>query len=196
MSKIQEYRKRSAKLATEQESANVNKLDQLTKLVINVHNRLKQTEDELYTFKQTAKMADWRSLAIMKLLDKAGITEDDVIKKAEDIQADSFDVESNKDDIANGLIPTNGPATLGMHAIVSLSASKGGLQVDELNVFRSKCTLGQENLLKEVDDAVIGMSIGETKEFPLDVQGKTDTGRVTLLGLRVSKPTEETETVQ
>lgn len=198
-SRMTDFRKRDVKevhLNSEKQQTNIN---QLFRLILGLTNRLFQLEQKLLPLLPVAKAADWRSLAIMKMLsetvDSNGnvlITEDAISNKIESLETEFFDKENLLDDQKRGLlIADEDVAADGHFVIATINIFKDGKELPEERVVRTKLELGAHELFPELDDAIRGMKVGEIKKFPLDLQGRTDTAELKLLGLRNPKPKEE-----
>lgn len=149
---------------------------------------LQEVDSASSAARQTARKADWRSIALMRIIsERFGLSEDDIVKKIEEVQIDAFNADSDNDDLNRKLIPL-GPeetANEGMIAIIQVKTFFEGKLVANGGALRSKIRIGLSELVKEVDEALIGMKSGETKRFPLSLQGATDEAEVTLYGLRI-----------
>lgn len=187
MSKAVEFNKRNSKLAAAQQQSNAENINMLRQALSGLYQKLFEIQGKVESLTGSAKAADWRSLAIMKLLSKAGISEDDVTAKAEELQVNAFDKESALDDEAKNLEVHDGVAENGITAIAQIKVYKDGTEIPESQVVRSKFELGKSELLPEIDQAVLGMKAGERKRFPLSLAGKTDEGEVILISLRRQK---------
>lgn len=187
MSKAVEFNKRNSKLAAAQQQSNAENINMLRQALSGLYQKLFEIQGKVESLTGSAKAADWRSLAIMKLLNKVGISEDDVTAKAEELQVNAFDKESALDDEAKNLEVHDGVAENGITAIAQIKVYKDGTEIPESQVVRSKFELGKSELLPEIDQAVLGMKAGERKRFPLSLAGKTDEGEVILISLRRQK---------
>lgn len=187
MSKALEFNKKNAKLAAAQQQNNAENINMLRQALSGLYQKLFELQNKLEDLTGSAKAADWRSLAIMKLLSKAGISEDEVTAKAEELQVNAFDKESSLDDEAKGLEVHDGVAETGNTAIAQIKVYKDGVEISESQVVRSKFELGKNELLPEIDEAVLGMKVGDRKRFPLSLAGKTDEGEILLVSLRRKK---------
>jgi len=187
--------KQAARKATEKSEAAVQKSEanqsaiaQLQQMVLGMSYKLYELETKLQRAENVARVADTRSTALQNLVSKAGISQEDVMAEIMSIQANDFEEASAADDAKRGLEKVedaNATAAIGQHAIMTLSFFKDGSEIIEERIVRSKIELGKKELLGELlDDAVIGMKVGESKEISLDIAGKIDTAKVTLLGLR------------
>lgn len=196
MSKAVEFSKRNAKLAAAQQQSNADNINMLRQALSGLYQKLFEVQGKLESLTGSAKAADWRSLAIMKLLNKAGISEDEVTAKAEELQVNAFEKESNLDDEARGLESHDGTAENGITAIAQIKVFKDGVEIPESQVVRSKFEIGKAELLPEIDQAVLGMKTGEKKRFPLSLSGKTDEGEIILVGLRRSRASVNQESAE
>jgi hypothetical protein len=193
--KMQEFRKRSQKEAVLNQQKQGQDIQQMFKMLLGLASRLYAAERRMNALFPTAKIADWRSLAIMKLLDEEAhkiqpaqlnITEARVIAKAEQLQVETFEADSAEDDIARKLEPVSSEASAakGMFAVATMKLYNKGQELEEQRVVRTKIEIGMAELFPELDEVVVGMKVGESKRFPFSLQGKTDEAEVTLLGLR------------
>lgn len=187
MSKAVEFNKRNSKLAAAQQQSNADSINMLRQALSGIYQKMFELQNKLEGLTGSAKAADWRSLAIMKLLSKAGISEDEITAKAEELQVSAFEKESDLDDEAKGLEPHDGTAENGLTAIAQIKLFKDGVELPESQVVRSKFELGKSELLPEIDEAVIGMKPGEKKKIPLALSGKTDEAEISLISLRKPK---------
>lgn len=194
MSKALEFNKRSGKIAAAQQQSNTESINMLRQALSGLYQKLFEVQGKLESLTGSAKAADWRSLAIMKLLSKAGISEDEVTAKAEELQVAAFDKESDLDDEAKNLETYDGVAENGITAIAQIKVYKDGVEIPESQVVRSKFELGKSELLPEIDQAVLGMKAGDRKRFPLSLSGKTDEGEVILISLRSQKKSTSSST--
>jgi FKBP-type peptidyl-prolyl cis-trans isomerase (trigger factor) len=187
MSKAVEFNKRNSKLAAAQQQSNADSINMLRQALSGIYQKMFELQNKLEGLTGSAKAADWRSLAIMKLLSKAGISEDEITAKAEELQVSAFEKESDLDDEAKGLESHDGTAENGLTAIAQIKLFKDGVELPESQVVRSKFELGKSELLPEIDEAVIGMKPGEKKKIPLALSGKTDEAEISLISLRKPK---------
>lgn len=141
----------------------------------------------LYT---RAQKADWRSSALMKILhDKEIITYEDVAKAANHVQQKELDEEIEMSCAQFNLedAPQEGKAQKGDHAIVKVDFVKDKKTL-EGETIKAMVELGKYDLFPELDDAVIGMKAGESKDFGLEVMSQTDAAIVVLTGLKRPRP--------
>lgn len=168
----------------------------LQKMILNLAARLYRLErkvNEDYFAK--ARIADWRSLAIMKLMDEQsveallkgfpGITEKMIVEKAEQLQVEDFEKDSLEQDRVKNLIPCDEePAANGHYAIGTMKVFKEGKELEEQRIVRTKFEIGLAEHFPEVDEAVRGLKVGESRRFKLSLQNKTDEAEFFLTGLR------------
>jgi hypothetical protein len=200
MSKALEFKKREAKDAMVKNQHVANEIPAIKQVIGKLFQTLGQLQNQLEQATASAKMADWRSLAILKGLDdvakgKVALSDLDeayMINKAEDLQIAAFDKESDVDDAGRKLEKIEGPAEKGQFAIARVRLFKTGEEVQDSQVIRTKFEIGKAELLPQVDEAVIGMNIGDSKRFPLALAGKTDEAEIALYGLRKLPITEPT----
>jgi hypothetical protein len=198
--KAQEYKKRQAKVAGAQADMNANKLDGQQRMITGIAMKVYELETKLNRLTQrlsgaeaTARYADYRSSALTTLLQNSGTySEAAVLNEIEVLQVKDFEANSEVDDQRNNLEVFNGAAETGLQAIVSLKFFKDGSELHTERVVRSKMELGKNEILPGVDEAVTGLTPGQTKRIAIDLQGKTDEMEITLLGLRKQRPVAET----
>lgn len=174
----------------------------LQKMILNLAARLYRLErrvNEDYFAK--ARIADWRSLAIMKLMDEQsvealqkgfpGITEEMVIQKAEQLQTEDFEKDSAEQDRVKGLVVCDDEtAANGHYAIGTMKVFKDGVELEEQRIVRTKFEVGLAEHFPEVDEAVRGLKVGESRRFKLALQNKTDEAEFFLTGLRKKKESD------
>jgi hypothetical protein len=150
-------------------------LEKAFEALANAHNRTEVKADA----------ADWRSVAMLKLLNEAGtVKEDDVVNTVRDIKVKQFDEASLKDDADRGLVNADGEqAQTGMIITTSIKIFKDGQETSN-NIPRSKVELGKNELYPELDTAMIGATKGETRRFAASINGETLELEATLLSLR------------
>ena len=160
--------------------------DQTKKMLLGLAGRIYSLERKLNALFPVAKKADWRSLALVKVMaDRSMVQEQEVVDMAERLQKEFFEKESDREDQQKGLVPSDTDvAEDGMFVITSLRVFKDGKELEDERIVRSKIELGVYELFPELDDAIRGMRIGESKRFPLNLQQQTDEAEVTLIGLR------------
>lgn len=137
-------------------------------------------------FTTRAQKADWRSSALLKILhEKDIISYADVAKAANEVQQEELDQEIQMEVEKFGLedCPEEMPAEKGHHAIVTVELFKDGEKLDGETI-KAMVQLGQYDLFPELDDAVVGMKVGETKDFDLEIMSQTDKAQVELIDLK------------
>lgn len=177
----------------------LNNTQALQKMILNLAARLYRLErrvNEDYFAK--ARIADWRSLAMMKLLDEqaagkvSGITEKMIVEKAEQLQIEDFEKESvEQDRIKNLVVCDDEVASNGYYAVGTMKVFKDGLELEEQRIVRTKFEIGLAEHFPEVDEAVRGLKVGESRRFKLSLQNKTDEAEFFLTGLRKKKESDE-----
>jgi hypothetical protein len=201
-----DFRKRNLKEA-QINAENIQKqINQLFQLILELSGRYFKFERNVN--KMLSKMclyadqAEWRSLAIMKLLDqctKMNIpqfpSEEQIVQLAEQLKIEEFNKESDDEDIARGMqIADEDIAEKGYSAIFSIKFFNKGEELIQERKPRCRVNVGDYELFPELDDVLKGMKVGEVKVFPLGLQGQTDMAEICLLGLRKPKPQEEKPT--
>jgi len=165
-------------------------IERISGVVIKLAERLMGLEKALHArishVEQVARAADYRSVAIQKLLDKAGISESDVLGKLEQLQVEEFERASAKDDTAKGLVADDGgEADLASTVIITAQYFNGETAVAGSGVLRSKLELAQANNVTEgLQDALVGKKVGETVKIPAKLDGNEVTAEIRLLGIR------------
>lgn len=201
--KMNNYRGRSVKEANmniDQHQEMLNKQEKnistMFQLILGISKRVFDMERKINSVIPVARASDWRSLALIETLHTRAThgedlpTKEEIAHMAELLQIIHFDKESAEDDLRNGLETVNDEvAAPGLFAIATINLFKGGIELPEERVVRTKIELGAHELFPELDDAIIGMKVGEKKKFPLDIQGRTDFAEITLMALKKpSKP--------
>lgn len=189
-SKAKEFRNRKLNALGEQQKQQGLQVQQM---LMSLSMKLFKMDQQLQSLSQAAtiaKVADWRSLALQKLLADKGITEDMVVAKVMELQEAHFEEQSAADDKERNLVAPapETAAEKGMYAITTIKLYKDGKELDTQRVVRSKVAIGKKELVEELDNSLLGMKAGETKRFALNLGDKTDEAEVTLLGLRVEGP--------
>ena len=169
---------------------------ELQKMVLNLATRLYRLEHRISEdYFAKARVADWRSLAIMKLMDEqsveallkgfTGITEKMVIEKAEQLQIEDFEKDSSEQDRVKNLVSCDDElAANGHYAIGTMKVFKEGKELEEQRIIRTKFEIGLAERFPEVDEAVRGLKVGESRRFKLSLQNKPDEAEFFLTGLR------------
>lgn len=189
-SRIDQFRGRAKKEALAQEADKPSSdVQHLFKMILGLSQRLFNLERRLNIVFPIAKIADWRSMALMKLMSEGTpVTEDAVCRRAEELELVNFDLENIEDDKKRGLVSDNEATADKDHfAIAHLKIYKDNRELEDQQVVRTKIQLGRNELFPELDDAIIGMKVGEQKRFKLDLLGQSDEAEVFLLGLRKTK---------
>ncbi len=195
--KAELYKKRHAKQVAAQTEVNTNQLQNNQRMIAGLAMKLYSLEQSVQRLQSrldkaeaSARYADYRSSALSTLLQASNTySEEAILAEIEKLQIADFEINSSLDDQKNNLKDAgNGPAENGQQAILILKLLKDGKELISERVVRSKIELGKNELLPGVDEAVVGMSVGETKQVAMDLQGKTDQAEITLLGLRKVKP--------
>lgn len=169
-----------------------NQIQSLRQAVMAMYQKVYQLDSAIQTGQRINSALDFRTRALTQLVQKAGITEEDVKAKVEELQVEQFERDSAEDDTRRKLVPAEGPAQNGQFVTTTIRLYKDGAEVENERIVRSKVELGKAELLPEVDAAVLGMSVGETKKFDLNLQGRTDSAEVTVLSIsKVAEAKEE-----
>ena len=157
-----------------------------------LEKKVESLSRQLSETKATAKIAEYRSLAIQQLLEETSATKLDVRSRIVALQKKDFQVQSDADDRSRNLTTSNGPATLGQIAIVEGRVSKDGTELENEEIIGSKPELGKDELFKGIDEAILGMNVNESKTATFKVKDQEYTFNFRLLGLR-DKPAKTTE---
>ena len=190
------YSKRNIQQIGAQAEANNQNMSQIQQMLQGLMYQNYQTANTIQDLNRQMKANTFRSQAAGKMLQKLGITESEIEATVDTLIIAEFDKNSNDDDAEKKLsIVSSGTATIGMNAILSLRLFKDGAELIEQRILRSKIEIGKSELLPQVDEVLVGMSVGEAKKFLIDLQGKTDEAEVTLLGLRSQPAAEATKSV-
>ena len=183
--------KQAARKAVDVGNQNTQALQQIQQMVFGMSYKMYELEQKLQRADQVARIADTRSMALQKLVSKAGISEAEVMAEVMNIQEIDFDIASKSDDATRGLTDAgaDAAATTGQAAITTISFFKDGVEVTDERIVRSKIELGKKELLNGLlDDVITGMKVGDTKDFEFTLTNKINSGKVTLLGLRNPAP--------
>lgn len=168
----------------------------MTQLVSALALRMFSVEKQAREMSIRAKKADWRSAALLNVLEAKGLLNEKEIENAiADVQQKELDQEIEIAVAQLGLedAPKEVKAEKGYHAIVAVEFIKDG-QILEGETMKAMVELGKYEVFPELDDAVLGMAIGETKDFGLQIMDQTDSARVELVGLkRQREPNGKTE---
>jgi len=195
--KAERYKKRHQKQVAAQTEVNTDQLNSNKRIIAGLAMKLYEMEQKVQRMSKrleraeaTARYADYRSSALSTLLQASGTySEESILNEIESLQIKDFETNSSLDDQQNNLEDAgNGPAENGQQAILTLKLLKDGKELITERVVRSKIELGKNEMLPGIDEALVGMNVGESKRVPLDLQGKTDEAEITLLGLRKAKP--------
>jgi hypothetical protein len=187
-------KKTAMKELLENKDAQQNQLHSLKQAIMAIYQKLYQMDSAIQGNQRVSSALDFRSRAIVSLLEKVGISEKEIKDQVQELQVEQFDRDSAEDDKKRNLVPSEGPAASGQYATTTIRVFKDGLEVESERIVRSKVQLGKAEFLPEVDEAVLGMNVGETKSFPLNLQERTDTAEVTLLSLKEEAKAPEATT--
>ena len=196
MSKAKEFaRKNSSQFFKPGTQPQVAKTELVMALQL-LERRLQEVESELKFTRSASRKADWRSIALLRLMsDKLTLPESEITNKIEEVQIEAYNADSAQDDLNKNLVDTTELADTEMTAIIQLKTYLNGQQVANGSILRSKIVIGQHTIVKELDEALLGMKVGESKKFPLVMQGQTDEAEVTLYALKVfAEPVQEEST--
>lgn len=192
--------KKAAKVAAVQEQVNTESLGQLRNTVLGITQYLYQLEQKMDRLSGTTRAADYRSRALSELLASSGVTQSSVNEKIIQLQEQDFNQNSLIDDQQKGLeqLASGTPAALGNTVITTIRMFKGGVEVQDERVVRSKVELGKNVIFNpEFDNNIVGMTVGESKRVSLNLgNGAIDESEITLLGLSAPKAAEETPSTE
>jgi len=184
--------KRDVKALGLQADQNHTALQQMQQLIMGLSLKTLELESKLRHAENVARLCEYRTRAIVGLMEGGqAIGEKSVIRRIMQFQEEEFEKGSALDDQQRNLEEvTNEVAQSGMIAITTIRIFKDGAELEDERVVRSKIELGRNELFKGLDETIIGLQIGESKSFPLNIQDKTDLAEVTLLGLRRAQAPE------
>ena len=165
-----------------------NELNTLKQAMMGIYQKLYQLENASQNARRADNLLDFRTRAITNLLGRLGVSDADVKAEVFTLQVQQFERDSAEDDKKRNLVPANGPAQKGQFAITTIRLFKDGVEVEDERVVRSKVELGKAEFLPEVDEAIYGMQIGDTKTFPLKLGAVVDSAELTLLSLADKAP--------
>jgi hypothetical protein len=165
------------------------RLETATTLLFGLSKRVFEMDKKLRQVTREANAAQWRSAALVEI--ETPEIKAMIAKKAEELQIKDFEQDAAEFDKLNNLIPAQSAAENGFFATVSMEYFKDGQKLEEQKTVRSKIHLGQHELFPELDAQIVGMSVGETKKFPLNLMGLTDEVEVHLIDLKKPQPKEE-----
>ena len=192
--------KKAAKVAAVQEQVNTESLGQLRNTVLGITQYLYQLEQKMDRLSGTTRAADYRSRALSELLAANGVTQASVNEKIIQLQEQDFNQNSLIDDQQKGLeqLAPGTAAVLGNTVITTIRMFKGGVEVQDERVVRSKVELGKNVIFNpEFDNNIVGMTVGESKRVSLNLgNGAIDESEITLLGLSALKVAEETKSME
>lgn len=157
--------------------------------LVRLGGTLQGLEGGLNALGADAAKLDWRLTALIELLiEKSGITREELNDRIVKLQMEAFELSSAIDDKERGLEPAEGASEEGMFAIFSLDVYRNGELDAASRVVRSKVELGAQEVSPEVEFALTGLSVGESVSVNVDEDGK-DVVFLTLHGLRKKLPT-------
>jgi hypothetical protein len=191
--RMTDFRKRQAKedaVNHQQQQAQINKLFELIVTLSGRYMGFEQRSSQLIG--KTALIAnrgEFRSLALLELLAEANlISKNAVVDRAEKLLIETFDRESAEEDELKGLVPTEeSTAADGHFATFGIKFFYKGNELVNESLPRGKVEIGKVELFPELDLQLTGMKVGETKKFPLSLQGQTDFAELTLMSLKCRK---------
>lgn len=191
MSRVNDFRSRRKKIDSINTQQSNQVLHNLNALMLGLLKRVVDLEKKVKDISPYAKFGDVRSLALSRLLIESGIhvsiTDSMLQSKMKEILIEDFEADSADDDRIKNLEVCTGTAKIGCHAIYNLKLFKDGKELEDQEVPRGKVELGKYEQFPELDDALLGMSPGQSKKIKLELMGKTDEGLFTLIGLRKQK---------
>lgn len=187
-SRAKEFRKRGNRQAVAQAEKNAKDLEGTQKLVLTTTYRLFALEKKLKAMESALRITDYRSQALQKIAQNNGVTETQVTDMILDLQTRDFDRASAEDDKKRNLtVIDENAAETGNVAITNIRIFKGEEELRDEQILRSKVTIGKNEVLgKAMDDALVGMRVGDSKRFAVALGNVADAAEVTLLGLRAA----------
>lgn len=200
--KASTFRKRQLKTIGAQSDQNTSALKNLQQMayslamrVFQMENDLRQLRNQVDRATSISKASEYRSLALSKLLTEKIVDEQALNAEIERMQIEDFEENSRVDDSRRSLQAVDDQvAENGLFAVTTLRFYKTGEELKKEKIVRSKIELGKEELFQGVDAAVIGLKVGESRRFPLNIENQVDEAEVTLLGLRKAPPKPEPAT--
>jgi hypothetical protein len=195
--KAQQYKKRQLKTEAAQNEVDQSRGQQvltgLAMKLFDMEQKIQRLTKRLDTAEATSRYVDYRSMALQNLLIASGTySEASILNEIEVMQVRDFEMNSAIDDKNNNLLVSTDAAATGMFAIVSLRLFKDGAELINEKVSRAKIELGKNELIEGIDDALFGMTSGQSKTIDMVLQDKTDKVEITLIGLRIAAPVEQT----
>jgi hypothetical protein len=163
----------------------------LSMTVFNMDRKVKQMEASLSATLQKARTSDFRSLAMLQLLDENGsLSKELTVSRVFDLHVKEFDEASALHDQEQNLenITDDAGAANGNHVILTAMLFKDGQEVLDERIIRSKIELGKEELFKGVDAALVGMKVNEAKRITVETEAGLREMEFTVLALRKVKP--------
>lgn len=197
--KASSFRKRQLKTIGAQSDQNTSALKNLQQMayslamkVFQMENDIRQLRNQADRATSIAKASEYRSLALSKLLTEKVVDEQILNIEIEQMQIEDFEENSRADDARRGLQAVDDQvAEKGLFAILTVRFFKSGEELKKEKIVRSKIEIGKEELFQGVDASVVGLKVGESRRFPLNIENQVDEAEVTLLGLRKAPPKAE-----
>lgn len=191
--RAQQFRGRQGKIDNLNQQSILEKLSGLLVSVANLGLKVHQQQEAFGRLWPIARDADYRSLAMMNILkEKLGITEENVAQEVCRIAIEEFDAQEAGVDAAENLekLPPEAKAEKGNFAVVNIKIFKDGKESVMDEVPRHQIQIGAGHTISEIDNALVGMSTGETKTLNITIKEKTSEAKVTLISLKKVKEEE------
>lgn len=187
--RVVDFRKRKQKLDALNAEQDNQAREQMVGLILGLSKKIFDLEKEVHNMKSMlpiAKAADYRSLAVQRLLESKSLSnKDEMLRITNEIVIEDFDLKSTQDDTLQDLETiTDRPAQKDDFVILNMKFYKDDKELVEEEYPRTKICLGAYELFPELDDAVIGMKSGDRKKIPVKLLNQTDECLVLLIGIR------------
>jgi hypothetical protein len=191
--RLTEFRNRNKKENNMNAEFTAERLSRIEQIIYGLAAKTMRMEKKLNSSLAKIGLSYWRTLALMDVLaeeDKDSDFFKKIAERAETIQIKDFDDLSRIEDLEKKLLEVDADtvAENGMFAIFAVKCFKDKKEIETERIVRGKTELGRNEVWPELDENILGLKVGETKTFPLNLVGQTDEASVTLLGLRKRLP--------
>ena len=188
--KASRFKKREIQEAAIQSQVNLKALDQLRQIVQALSVTSIEQTQRVGVVTDLAKRANQRSLdliyQVQALIELAGLSSESVDKRALALRESDTEKYNDEQDRAGGWIAANSDAKAesGMTAIVSIALYQNGKELVDDRIVKARIEIGKGELLAEIDQAILGLVVGESKRVTVKLGERTTDAEVKLLGLR------------